>query len=33
MLRAYLFGAGGGGARLYDCVKEQYDIVGIVDND
>ncbi|MDE6386755.1 MAG: macrocin-O-methyltransferase [Lachnospiraceae bacterium] len=33
MLRAYLFGAGGGGARLYDSVKEQYDIVGIVDND
>lgn len=33
MLSAYLFGAGGGGARLYDCVKEQYDIVGIVDND
>ncbi len=33
MLKAYLFGAGGGGARLYDRVKEQYDIVGIVDND
>ena len=33
MLKAYLFGAGGGGARLYDSVKEQYDIVGIVDND
>lgn len=33
MLKAYLFGAGGGGMRLYDCVKEQYEIVGIVDND
>jgi len=33
MLKAYLFGAGGGGARLYDCVKEQYEIIGIVDND
>lgn len=33
MLRAYLFGAGGGGARLYDSVKAQYEIVGIVDND
>lgn len=33
MLKAYLFGAGGGGERLYDSVKEQYEIVGIVDND
>lgn len=33
MLRAYLFGAGGGGVRLYDLVSEQYKIVGIVDND
>lgn len=33
MLKAYLFGAGGGGSRLFDIVKEQYDIVGIVDND
>lgn len=33
MLKAYLFGAGGGGARLYDSIKEQYVIVGIVDND
>lgn len=33
MLKAYLFGAGGGGARLYDSVKEQYEIIGIVDND
>lgn len=33
MLKAYLFGAGGGGLRLYDSIKEQYEIVGIVDND
>ena len=33
MLKAYLFGAGGGGNRLYSSVKEQYEIVGIVDND
>lgn len=33
MLKAYLFGAGGGGIRLFDSVNEQYDIVGIVDND
>lgn len=33
MLKAYLFGAGGGGQRLFDNIKEQFDIVGIVDND
>lgn len=33
MLRAYLFGAGGGGVRLYGSVGEQYEIVGVVDND
>lgn len=33
MLKAVMFGAGGGGKRLYSLVKEKYEIVGIVDND
>ncbi len=33
MLKAYLFGASGGGSRLFDCIQEKFDIVGIVDND
>lgn len=33
MLKAYLFGAGGGGERLFELVREQFQIVGIVDND
>lgn len=33
MQKAILFGAGGGGKRLYSEVKRKYNIVGIVDND
>ncbi len=33
MQKAVLFGAGGGGKRLYNIVKQRYDIVAIVDND
>lgn len=33
MQKAVLFGAGGGGERLYDKVSEKYEIIAIVDND
>lgn len=33
MQRAILFGAGGGGKRLYSKVRRKYNIVAIVDND
>lgn len=33
MLKAIMFGAGGNGTRLYEVIKERYEIVGIVDND
>ncbi len=33
MLKACVFGAGGGGIRLYDSISRQYEIVSIVDND
>lgn len=33
MLRAVLFGAGGGGQRLYKEIASQYEVVAFVDND
>lgn len=32
-MRAILFGAGGGGKRLYEEVKERYEVVAFTDND
>ena len=33
MKKVILFGAAGGGVRLYDKIKEKYDVVSFVDND
>jgi O-methyltransferase len=33
MQRAIMFGAGGGGKRLYDIIRKRYDVIAITDND
>ncbi|WP_312503624.1 TylF/MycF/NovP-related O-methyltransferase [Lacrimispora sp.] len=33
MQRAIMFGAGGGGKRLYDIIRKRYEVIAITDND